>query len=179
MTITQQFKDAKDFWEGMVIPDCADFRSDTSNLRFAMHSAVSLFHMSDWAFHSHESIIRAKFSFTEKGVQKNIADEKEFANSLQQSNSNFGLIRGIAHASKHNKLTKLQNIPNFPSHSANTRIQEILYVAAGYAEYGYFESPQGVVLEGADGINLDFIFILNDVYGMWEKLIRKYNLFQI
>jgi hypothetical protein len=60
--IVSQFKVAADFWSGMVEPDYQAQASDPSDLRAALHSAISLFHMSDWVFHTHEPQVRAKFN---------------------------------------------------------------------------------------------------------------------
>ena len=55
MTVTNQFVTAGDFWTGMLEPDYQEHLRNPESLRAALHAAISLFHMSDWVFHTHES----------------------------------------------------------------------------------------------------------------------------
>ena len=82
MNIVQQFKTVGDFWNGMVVPDCQDYRLDVANLRLALHSATSLFHMHEWVFHAQESFIVANFKYQKAGAVRNVSSASSFAISL-------------------------------------------------------------------------------------------------
>ena len=101
MNQPQQFDDAGDYWEGVFEPDYQDFLQAPDDLRRALHCAISLFHMADWVFHTHEAAVRAHF-----GITAARDGEVEFATALEKLNSNFALIRGIVNAAKHLKLRK-------------------------------------------------------------------------
>ena len=104
MTIVNQFVVAGDFWSGMVEPDYQDQTRDHSDLRAALHCAISLFHMSDWVFHTHEAQVRASFTFRDAlGVNKSVCSPETFANALEAINDDFARLRGICHAGKHLK----------------------------------------------------------------------------
>jgi hypothetical protein len=105
MTVTNQFVTAGDFWTGMLEPDYQEHLRNPESLRAALHAAISLFHMSDWVFHTHESQIRNAFTFLDRNSQdRAVYDAATFANALEQQHNKFGLVRGICHAAKHLKL---------------------------------------------------------------------------
>ena len=174
MPIVQQFKTVGDFWNGMVIPDCDAYRRDVADLRLALHSATSLFHMHDWVFHAHESSIVAIFTHQKNNSVLSVSKASNFANSLQQSNANFGLIRDIANAGKHFKLDSPSGVPNSPSHSAKTRTQSTGYGQGGYGRGPYGGSPR-VMLEVGTGSDIEYLTICNDVFSMWQSLIAQYS----
>lgn len=179
MTVVKQFTTSADFWAGMVVPDCYDSRVKLYDLRLALHAASSLFHMSDWVFHTHQSYVEAHFTFADDtGTVKPVRAVAQFANSLEQSTSDFGLIRGIANASKHLTLTNVRPVANAPSHAANLSSK-----STGGGAFG--ESPIGsmaigavgitrVVLEAAGG-DLDYSTIRDNVYRMWEQLKTQHG----
>ncbi len=180
MTVVQKFTTSADFWSAMVIPDCIESRANQADLRCALHAANSLFHMHDWVFHSHKIVIqpnlpKPKYKLTYTDISRNIKSvwsHQEFANALEQQNNEFGRIRGIANAGKHLKLTDIRPVQNAPSDAANTRIQ-----TTGYGQGGYGQSPYGggarVMLEGANGNDMEFSTIRESVYQMWEALIKS------
>src|SRR3954451_968542 len=100
MSITNQFVTAADFWSGMVEPDYRAHRAEIESLRAALHVAISLFHMSDWVFHTHESQVRAGFTYVnaKSQLREPVCSEITFADALEQTNADFGRIRGICHA---------------------------------------------------------------------------------
>ena len=170
MSIFQQFITARHFWSEMAIPDIIDYRTDQANLRRALHSAISLFHMHDWVFHTHEADVRASFTFTDKnGIRRPVSSPEEFANALEQQNADFGRIRGIANAGKHLKLKNIRPVQNAPSHAANTATQSM----------GFGQGPYGgvsrVMLEGANGNDMEFLTILENVYQMWDGLMTSHS----
>jgi hypothetical protein len=170
MTITNQFLTAGDFWSGMVEPDYQEHLHDLASLRAALHAAISLFHMSDWVFHTHASGVRAAFTFRDAaGLDQRVTSPATFANALEQRNQDFGRVRGICHAGKHLKLTDIRPVPSAPSHSANTRTQ-----STGFGRGGFGSGPHGgaprVMLEGAGGADMEFADIARSVHKMWVDL---------
>ena len=165
MAIITQFTTAGDFWAEMLEPDYKAQAGAPDSLRAALHSAISLFHMSDWVFHTHESKVRAAFPIRCKTKYP----ESDFADALELGNQDFGRMRGICHAAKHLKLKHIRPVPGAPSRSANTRVQ-----ATGYGEGPYGVGPYGgpprVVLEGADANDLVFADIAKSVRTMWVEL---------
>ena len=68
----------------MVEPDYQDQTRDHSDLRAALHCAISLFHMSDWVFHTHKAQVCANFTFRDAlGVNKPVSSPETFANALE------------------------------------------------------------------------------------------------
>jgi len=67
--------------------------------------------------------LRAAFTFKDRiGAITNVYDGPTFANALQQQCDDFGRVRGIANAAKHLQLSNVRQVPNAPSHAANTDI---------------------------------------------------------
>ena len=175
MAQVEQFKTASDFWSKMVIPDYQQYRDESADLRSALHAAISLFHMADWVFHTHEVAVKAAFNFTDKnGTVWPVSSEKEFANSLEQTCDDFGRIRGIANAAKHLKLmpSGIRPVQNAPSNAANTVVQETGYGVGGYGQGPYGGSAR-VMLEGST--DMEFSTIAKTVFDMWESLIVKHS----
>ncbi len=174
MTIVQQFKTVSDYWYGMVIPDCDAYSDDVADLRLALHSAVSLFHMHDWIFCTHKSFVMTNFKYHKNGILQPVGSASQFADSLQQQNGNFGLVRGIANAGKHLQLNHVPNVANAPSHSANTRTQ-----TTGFGQGGFGQGPFGggprVMLEVGGGNDIEYLTILNDVLAMWQNMLTQNN----
>jgi len=158
MTEFNRLRTAADFWQKIVVPDCNDYSAKPSDLRLALHTAISLFHLHDWVFVSHESQVRNQFNFRDKNnsVQP-VSDAKTFANSLEQAHGDFGLIRSVANAAKHLGLSDRRPVLGAANNAANT----------------YSTSTGGgaarVVLEGPNG-DLEFMDIAQSVFKMWEKL---------
>jgi hypothetical protein len=176
MTIVNQFVVAGDFWSGMVEPDYQDQTRDHSDLRAALHCAISLFHMSDWVFHTHEAQVRASFTFRDAScVNKPVYSPETFANALEAINDDFARLRGICHAGKHLKLRNIRPVPGAPSHSANTRVQSTGYGSGGFGSGPYGGTPR-VMLEGggAGGADAEFSVIAQSVYEMWLDLNRAH-----
>jgi hypothetical protein len=170
MTIINQFLTAGDFWAGMLEPDYDAQLRDPASLRAALHAAISLFHMSDWVFHTHASGVRAAFTFRDAaGLDQRVSSPATFANALEQRNQDFGRVRGICHAGKHLKLTDIRPVPSAPSHSANTRVQAIGFGAGGFGSGPYGLTPR-VMLEGAGGADIEFARIAQSVHTMWIDL---------
>jgi hypothetical protein len=170
----EKFQSANDFWVGMVEPDFQESQNNQGDLRAALHAAISLFHMSDWVFEQHQSMVRKAFTFNDKsGQPQSVKDSKTFAHSLEEIESNFALIRGIANAAKHLALKDIRPHPDAPSHSANTASQSLGWGEGGYGVGPYGGGPQ-VMLEGANG-HLHFSQIATSVYDMWVKLKNQHN----
>jgi hypothetical protein len=50
----------------MVEPDYLDCMKNPADLRAAFRAAISLFHMHDWVWKTHEAVVRAIFAFTDR-----------------------------------------------------------------------------------------------------------------
>ena len=61
MPVVKEFRTSSDFWSGMVEPDYHEFVKNQRDLRAAFHAAISLFHMHDWVWHTHEVAVRKAF----------------------------------------------------------------------------------------------------------------------
>ena len=64
MAVVKEFRTAADYWSGMVEPDYLDCMNNPADLRAAFHAAISLFHMHDWVWKTHEAAVQAIFTFT-------------------------------------------------------------------------------------------------------------------
>lgn len=175
MTVLKQLKTAGDFWSEMVVPDCNEFDKDQTDLRKALHAAISLFHMHDWVFHTYTDTVKSTFTYTDNDKNKHrVSKASQFATSLEQRNHDFGRIRGIANAAKHLQLTDIRPVSNAPSHAANTALQ-----ITGYGQGGYGHGPYGgggrVMLAGPDGNDMEFSLILQSVYEMWARLKQHHD----
>lgn len=179
MVIVKQFNTAADFWLGMVVPDYNDYLAEETNLRRALHASISIFHMSDWVFHSHKAEVTSTFNFADKGKVSPVSEEQHFYTALEQKNDDFGRIRGVANAAKHLELRpkSVRPVPNAPSHAANTALQTEFVGAGGYNCAGaynhggiaYGASPR-IMLAGPNGNDMEFSIILRNVFTMWENL---------
>jgi hypothetical protein len=156
----------------MVDPDYREQEDHLDSLRAALHAAISLFHLSDWVFHTHENAVRAAFTYKDAtDATRQVDSSKTFANALEQLNANFGLVRGICNAAKHLKLENIRPITGAPSDAANTRV-----LTTGYGAGGYGAGPYGgtarVMLEGPE---LEFSSIAKSVYEMWIALNETHH----
>src|SRR5258706_8334602 len=124
MALMKEFRKPGDFWSGMVEPDFTECAANKADLRAAFHAAISLFHMHDWVWKTHEQSLRASFTYTD-GTRKKVAvhDARSFANSLEQQFPDFGRIRSIANAAKHLEVKDVRPVDNAASHAANTAVQ--------------------------------------------------------
>ena len=174
MQTVEKFQSANDFWIGMVEPDYQESHKNQGDLRAALHSAISLFHMSDWVFEEHRNMICNSFTFNDRnGLPQAVNNSGTFANALEQIESDFALIRGIANAAKHLALDNIRPHRDAPSHSANTATQSLGWGEGGYGVGSYGGGPQ-VMLEGASG-HLHFSQIATSVYNMWAGLKTQNN----
>jgi hypothetical protein len=173
MTITKQFVSAADFWWGMVEPDYLAQPRDVADLRAALHSAISLFHMSDWVFHTHERAVRNAFTWQRSdGTVLPVGSEENFATALEQQNQDFGRIRGVCHATKHLKLKNVRPVPDAPSHSANTRVRTTGFGTGGYGA-GPYGGSERVMVESGGPSDIEFSDIARNVYEMWRTLNQR------
>lgn len=173
MRIVKQLKAAADYWQEMVEPDYRECLNKPADLRAAFHAAISLFHMHDWIWKTHEASVRASFIFTDgKGSTIKVHDTASFANALEQQCADFGRIRGIANAGKH-LICKVRPVPNAPSHAGKTQTRRIGgYFGGFYGNYfgRYFGHATMVMLEGTNGNDMKFSDVARAVYEMWGKL---------
>ncbi len=91
-----QLNTAADYRLEMAVPDCSEYFKNTESLRYALHAAICLVHMSDWVFHAHEAAVRAGFTFVDRKESiAPVSDPRNFATALEQRCPDFGLIRGL------------------------------------------------------------------------------------
>ena len=178
MAVVKEFRTAADYWSGMVEPDYLDCMNNPADLRAAFHAAISLFHMHDWVWKTHEAAVQAIFTFTDKiGATIKVHDNTSFANALEQQYSDFGRVRGIANAAKHLELksNNIRPVANAPSHAANTSVQ-ITGGGTGYnvgpggygvGAWSYAHGPR-VVLAGPT--DMEFSDVAKAVFEMWQQL---------
>ena len=170
MTTVERFQTVSDYWHGMVVPDYDDSMNNPSDLRVALHTAISLFHMHDWVFSQHNASIPCTFTFlNSSGDRRNVSSAASFANALQEIEQNFALIRNIANAAKHLQLSYIGSHPDAPSNAANTSSLS----DSGGASGVFFCIPQ-VMLEGASG-HLRFGTIAKSVFEMWLNLNKQHK----
>ena len=161
---------ATDFWNGMVIPDYQESIGQVSNLRLAFHCAISLNHMADWIFHTHEQYVKANFTFVDAaGATVKVSSPTTFANALEQIEPNFALVRGIANAAKHLKLSNIRSHPSAPSNAENTSARVLSWGQGGFGA-GPWGGASRVMLAGPSGNDTNFKNIADSVYSMWETL---------
>lgn len=164
---------SQDFWTEMVEPDCDEYRKNIASLRYAFHSASSLFHLHDWIFYTDQSTVKT-FTYLDKlQMTKPVTKPSHFANHLEQLNSNFGLIRGVANAAKHLVLTTPSPVQNSPSNAANTQVQSTGYGVGPHGVGPYGGSPRVVIQAQPD--NLEYLDIMDDVFKMWLTLKAKHR----
>lgn len=183
----KQFTRAEDFWYGMVVPDYEELLQDSTNLRHALHTSISLLHMSDWVFHTHGNSVKDNFT-VDRGKGKHgdfvVRSPKDFQRALEQINDDFGRIYSIASAAKHLKLGDLRPVKYAASHAANTAVRTATVGADSQEHTGSCENTRSthsdqpkITLEGDNGSDIEFSVIAKNVYEMWGQLIVKYDWF--
>jgi hypothetical protein len=168
-----EFKTAADYWAGVVEPDYQDCRNNPADLRIAFHAALSLFHMHDWIWKTHEAAVRASFTFTDKnGTVVKVHDKGSFANALEQQCGDFGRVRGIANAAKHFDV-EVRPIPNAPGNATDTAVRTTAYGEGPYGG-GPFGGTSRVMLVGPNG-SMEFSDVIKGAYEMWNTLRANYG----
>jgi hypothetical protein len=176
MSFARQLNTAHDYWLEMAEPDVSEFSLKRSNLRHAFHAAISLFHMADWVFKTHEAQVKAIFTFRDRtGATLAVYDSACFANALEQMQPDFGRIRGVANAAKHLSLRPhdVRPVPNAPSHAANTGVQMGAFQANAFSNSAF--NTGHVVLEGDNDQHINFHTVVVSVYEMWKILISQHG----
>ena len=167
MNVQIQLRTCADFWREIVVPDHEESGADLANLRRALHSAITLFHVHDWVFTEHRAKVCQAFS-----IDPIVRKAARFADELEKINPDFALIRSVANATKHLGLDGQRRVPNAANNAANTVVG-----TTGYGEGGYGKGPYGggprVILEGSGGAILEFSDISQSVRKMWEDLNRQ------
>ncbi len=168
------FTTAAYFFRGMLEPNYRDFLRDQTDLRHAFNAVISLFHMADWVFHTHEAKIRAAFAYRDKNGENRQADTVSgFRNALEQAYPDFGRMRGIANAGKHLKLHDIRPVQNAPSNAANTAVQIATTYLPGFLNvvmFGRGFPSKTIVLEGDERNDMKFSAIAASTYNMWKQL---------
>jgi hypothetical protein len=173
MTDITRLRNVADYWREIVVPDFDGYSRNPSDLRSALHAAISLFHLADWVFQSHEARVRATFTFKDKNnTTTKVGDGKGFANALEQFENDFGRVRSVANAAKHLKCDR-RPVTAAANNAANTFVQATGYGQGGYGQGPYGGSPRVVLEDG--GSNLEFMDIAKNVFDMWETLNRQHG----
>jgi hypothetical protein len=169
----KKIQTASAFWDDVVVPDFSEYiNSHSPDLRKAMHAASALFHMSDWVFVTHKTYVEATFTFVDRNqATKAASSASEFANSLEQATSDFGLIRGIANASKHLDLKDIRPVHGAPSNFSNLAIYTLSSLKS-HSESKY--QGASVQIEAA-GQNIEFSPVAENVFKMWRNLKQQHN----
>jgi hypothetical protein len=163
----ERIDDYQSFRSGIVEPDYQAFLRDQGDLRLGLHSATSLFHLSDWIWVSHESYIKSTFQWLQGGILIPVTNRAEFSNAIADQHPNFENVRAMANAAKHLTLYAASATrplpPNRPSHAANT-----------YVEFttNWIGWPRGtVMLQGPGGADVPLIDILGSTRTFWDNLM--------
>jgi len=174
MAAIRALETSSDYWSAMVEPDYQECLNNPADLRAAFHAAISLFHMHDWVWHTHEPDVRRVFSIPKTGAKQKRDETTLFANALEDQLPDFGRVRGIANAAKHLELRDIRPVANAPSRAADTAVSTggaggwgVGSGGYGVGEQAYAGRPR-VVLVGPPDKN--FSEIAEAVYKMWCKL---------
>jgi hypothetical protein len=150
---------ASDYLEKIVIPDYDDFRNNPTDLRLALHVAVSLFQLRDWVLE-------------ERGAIKGWRRAEDIQTFLQNKCNDFGLIKDIANSSKHLVLKR----PSTPltgmtgaGQVLTTMVPTAVLAKMDAREYDE-DSGSAVVIEVPDRKALMFAAIAESVLKMWKDL---------
>lgn len=164
--VVTEFRTAADFWAGMVEPDYQDCCDKPADLRAAFHAAISLFHMHDWVWKTHEAVVRASFTFVDKNGTKLVHDSASFANALEQQCEDFGRVRGVANAAKHLEPREdgIRPVANAPRSASDTTVKTTALGEGNYGSGPYGGTPR-VMLD-----NLEFSDVIRGVYELWNEL---------
>ncbi len=151
---------AVSFFETHVVPAMVEWRNSPSDVRLAMNLAVSLNQMADHFWHEyHESEVDRVFAKDSVGG---------FRKALAEANSNFGLVRDVADAHKHVKLSR----PDRVLTSAGQTTKGSLgwgEAEFGVAEYGGVEE---MVIELDAGDRRHFSGVAEAVFEMWCGMLK-------
>jgi len=152
-------------------PDLNDFLNDRRDLRKAWHSAISLFHLSDWIFTTNKDKIVGNYTYRQdSGLVKAVSKTEHFANYIGQRFPDFQIIRGVAHSSKHLRLRAppvgRNNPSGMPSDAANSFVPDGSF-STGFS--GAFDI--GEVMIEADPTPIAFAALAKSVLKMWNDII--------
>ena len=165
----------QDFWDYVVVPDYDDSVTNVDDLRKAFHCAISLFHMADWIYITHQTTIHATFYFNSRkllgsNVPMLVTRVSEFADSISDAHPNFELIRRIANSVKHLSLTGQSPHTNAPSNASNTSVQTTGYGVGGFGQGRYGGTPRVVLANHAGQPPIEFKDLATSVFNNWMNL---------
>ncbi len=177
MCTTVRFESPKEFWTQIVVPDFDNFTANIDSLRHAFHCAISMFHMTDWIYVSHNQNINKTFKFKDRKTSKlkDVSNEKEFANALSDNHPDFELIRQIANTAKHLSLRSLSPHPNAPSNVANTAVQSTGWGQGCWGQGPWGGTPRVMLATSLGNSDLEFSDIANSVFQMWQTLNTQHG----
>ena len=166
--------DYRKYWNEIAEPDYREFMAAMDDMRKAFHCASSLFHMADWLYWGNKAYMDRSLTFKDKdGTPQPVTDERSFANAIRDLYPDFELIRGIANAGKHLKISKGKHAAS-PVSAANTYVTD-----TGYGQGGYGSGPYGgarrVKQEGPNNQDVEFTDLAKSIYDMWLDLCKKHG----
>ncbi len=161
-----------DYWAQIVIPDRNDFVKNVASHRHAFHYAVSLFHMADWIYVTHQETISGAI-FNEPHTQ--IENEVDLANLLARHIPEFAVIRRTANTAKHLKLRK----PNTDPIELNSAGQ-LKSLTSGWRKGPWTDQPYRsrasiVVMSIDERTYVEFDKVAAKVFDMWKELSVQHN----
>jgi hypothetical protein len=175
--VASSIQTPQEFWENVVVHDYNDFMSRIDDLRLAFHCAISLFHMSDWIFQTHQTNILANIRFKDRksGQSKPVTRASEFANFVSDAHPDFELIRQIANTAKHLRLTGVSPHPNAPSHAANTAVRGTGWGQGAWGQGPWGGTPRVMLANHPGKSDLEFSKIAHDAFAMWPVLRARHE----
>ena len=146
------------YFDHIARPDYQDFVADPTNVRAAMHAALSHFHLHEWVFEEHKSNSAKVFGCNRTS---------DFMRHLSTNECrDFALIKDVANAQKHCSLTR-----GSPSIAG---AQNVAVKATGWDEGGFGEGPYGgspsLIIDMGSGSLRHFSAVLENVHDMWTRL---------
>jgi hypothetical protein len=152
---------ARAFFQEHVLPTVAEWRASPTDLRLAMHTAVSLNQMADYFWHD--------FSDTAPNEVFNHSSLAQFRRELGVKSPSFALIRDVAEAHKHVKVGRTDRVL---TSAGQTSVGSLGWGEAEFGAGTYGGSPE-VVIELDSGKRRHFSTGATDVAKMWEALLAS------
>jgi hypothetical protein len=149
---------AKLFFDEHIVPNVREWETSPLEPHRAMNAAVSLNQMADHFWHEHQAnptkVLQAK-------------SLPEFRDALAAATPGFGLIRDVADAHKHYKLSRAnRNLTD--ASQATTGSMGWGEAAWGEGQWG---SPSEIVVTYDDGSKHHFSTAVRNVEAMWEVML--------
>jgi hypothetical protein len=153
------------FFEGFVLKDYGDWKSEPHSIRKAFHAAVSAFHLADHYFsyyHRHNKTFSTKYKKLEL-----------YQAALKRETPSFKLIQDMANAYKH-LYTRVSC-----SILSGGAIEYVTYgsqkIENAYSDNSGDEQIDAIVIRCRDGSVVQFTAAIAGVIEMWSKIMYEEN----